>query len=246
MRRNIVALTVAMLLAAACGRSYNTEGMNLEQVEELAEEAFRESDFRAASRLYTELMFMYPGSSRIDYYIYRLGMSEAGSRYWADALFYFDKVEREYSRSQWSDDCAFQSAMVWWNQRQDYRKDLTPVLNCMLELDDFFAGYPGSSLIADAENLMDEINNHLARRALFIGQFYARRDKYSASLIYFLEALDDYGDTDCKAEVLISLGDLYFEQDNEYAARDYYRRAMNECELNEEQMIEVQSKLDEL
>ncbi len=246
MRRNIVALAAALLLVAACGRSYNTEGMNLEQVEELADEAFRESDFRGASRLYTELMFMYPGSSQIDYYLYRLGRSEAGNRYWADALFYFDRVEREYSRSQWSDDCAFQSAMVWWNQRQDYRKDLTPVLNCRAELEEFFLQYPGSSLLGDAEALMVDVNGHLARRALFIGQFYARRDKYDASLLYLLEALNDYGETDCMGEVLISLGDLYTEKDNEYTARDYYRRAMNECELSEEQTIELQSKLDEL
>ena len=58
MRRNIVALTAALLLVAACGRSYNTEGLNLEQVEELADEAFGDSDFSGASRLYTELMFM--------------------------------------------------------------------------------------------------------------------------------------------------------------------------------------------
>ena len=246
MRRNIVVLAAALLLVAACGRSYNTTGMNLEQVEELADEAFRESDFRGASRLYTELMFMYPGSSQIDYYLYQLGRSEAGSRYWADALFYFDRVEREYSRSQWSDDCAYQSAMVWWNQRQDYRKDLTPVMNCRAELEDFFLQYPGSSLLGDAEALMVAVNGHLARRALFIGQFYARRDKYDASLLYLLEALNDYGETDYMAEVLISLGDLYIEKDNEYTARDYYRRAMNECELSEEQVIEVQSKLDEL
>jgi len=245
MRRNTVALAAAFLLVAACGRSYNTAGMNSEQVEELAEEAFLESDFTGAARLYTELMFMYPGSSSVDYYLYRLGMSEAGNRYWADALFYFDKVEREYSRSQWSDDCAYQSAMVWWSQRQDYRKDLTPVLNCKAELENFFLVYPGSSLMEDAYSLLDNVNSHLARRALFIGQFYARRDKFEASVLYLREALNDYGETDCMAEVLISLGDLYFEED-ELTARDYYRRAMNECELSEEQIMEVQSKLDEL
>ena len=245
MRRNIVAIAAALVLVAACGRSYNTSGMNLEQVEELADEAFRDRDFKGASRLYTELMFMYPGSSRIDYYLYRLGMSEAGNRHWADALFYFDKVEREYVRSQWSDDCAFQSAMVWWSQRQDYRKDLTPVLNCRAELEDFYIKYPGSSLIGDAERLMGDVNGHLARRALFIGQFYARRDKHEASLIYFLEALNDYGEPDCMGEVLISLGDLYIKED-ELTARGYYRRAINECELSEEQIIEVQSKLDEM
>jgi len=136
--------------------------------------------------------------------------------------------------------------MVWWSQRQDYRKDLTPVLNCRAELEAFFLQYSGSSLLGDAEALMVAVNGHLARRALFIGQFYARRDKYNASLLYLLEALNDYGETDCMAEVLISLGDLYTEKENDYTARDYYRRAMNECELSEEQAIELQSKLDEL
>jgi len=246
MRRNIVILAFGLMLAAGCGRSYNTAGLNLEQLEILADEAFLEEDFRGASRLYTELMFMYPGSSRIDYYLYRLGMAETANRYWADALSYFDRVEREYSRSQWSDDCAYQSAMVWWIQRHDYRKDMTPVMNCKAELEIFFHEYPGSSLMEDAESLMDDVNNHLARRALFIGQFYLRRDKYDASLLYLLEALNDYGQIDYEAEVLISLGDLYSEKDNEMTARDFYRRAMDECELSEEQIIELQSKLDEL
>jgi outer membrane protein assembly factor BamD len=246
MRINIAVLTAVLILFTACGRSYNTSGMNLEQVETLAEEAFQDGDFNGASRLYTELMFTYPGSSQIDFYIYRMGMSEAGNRFWADALFYFDRVEREYARSQWADDSAYESARVWWRQRQDYRKDLTPVLNCAMVLEEFFANYPGSSLIEDAEELMGEVNNYLSRRALFIGQFYSRRDKFDASLLYLREALYDYGDTDCRAEILIALGDVYSEKGNDYTAREFYQRAIDECELSEEQLLELQSKLGEL
>lgn len=245
MKRNIAALAAVFLLALACSRSYNTEGLNLEQVEELAEEAFVESDFSSASRLYTELMFMYPGSSRMDFYLYRLGMAEAGNRFWSDAIFYFDRVEREYARSEWADDCAFQSARVWWNQRYDYRKDLTPVLNSKAALDNFFNLYPGSSLLEDAVSLIAEVNNHLARRALFIGQFYARRGKFDASLLYLREALNDYGEIECLPEVLIALGNVYADKGNDYTAGEFYRRAMDECELNEDQTVYLQSKLGE-
>jgi len=246
MRKNTVVLGVVLLLSMACGRSYNTAGMSIDQIEDLADEVFLESNFSGASRLYTELMFMYPGSSSIDFYLYRLGMSEAGNRYWADALFYFDRVEREYARSEWSDNCAYESAMVWWNQRQDYRKDLTPVLNCRIELENFFEEYPGSSLREDAIYLLGETDNYLARRALYIGQFYARRQKYDAALLYLREALNDYGEIDCIAEVMISLGDVYFEKGNEYTAREFYQRAIDECDLSEDQIAELQSKLDEL
>lgn len=246
MKKNIAGLVVVLMLTAACGRSYNTTGMSLEQIEELADESFQQSDYSGASRLYTELMFMYPGSSRIDFYLYRLGMAEAGNRFWADAIFYFDRVEREFTRSEWADDCAYQSARVWWSQRHDYRKDLTPALNSKAVLENFFDTYPGSSLLDDAVVLMGEINNYLALRALFIGQFYARRDKFDASLLYLREALNDYGEIDCRADVLISLGDVYSSEGNEYTAREYYQRAMDECDLNEEQTKELQSKLDEL
>jgi len=220
--------------------------MDLEQIEELADEAFENSKYSDASRLYTELMFTYPGSSRIDYYLYRMGMAEAGNRYWADALFYYDRVEREYGRSQWADDCAYQSAFVWWSQRNDYRKDLAPILNCKAALENFFEDYPGSSLLEDAVTLMGEVNNFLARRALFIGQFYARRERYDASLLYLREAINDYGEIDCLAEVLISFGDVYSCRGNTYTAREYYERAIDECELSDDQMSELIFKLDEL
>lgn len=243
--RKAVILT-AVLLTISCGRNYDTGNMDREQLEELSEQVFQEGDFRGASRLYTELMFTYPGSPLMDHYLYRLGMSEAGNRYWADALFYFDRLQSEYPRSQWADDCSFQSARVWWAQRYDYRKDMTPVLNCRDQLEDFYDRYPGSVLAAEADSLMSEVNDYLARRALFIGRFYARRERFDAALLYLREALNDYGEPQCRGEVLISIGDVYAAKGNDYTAREFYRRAVDQCDLTEEQLEEVQARLDEL
>lgn len=246
MKSIIAAVITVTLLAAACGRSYDTGGMTREQIEELAELAYQEEDYRDASRLYTELMFTYPGSARMDFYLYRLGMSEAGNRYWADALFYFDRVSSEFPRSAWSDDCAFESARVWWAQRKDYRKDLTPVLNCRDRLESFYDRYPGSELTEMADSLMAEVNEYLSLRALFIGRFYARRERYDAALLYLREALNDYGDTGCMADVLIAMGDVYSEKGNTFTAREFYQRALDQCDLTEDQLEDLQSRLGEM
>lgn len=245
MNVKMAVIIVLVVLTASCGRSYNTEGLDIQSIEELAEEAFQKEEYAAASRLYTELMFSYPGSARIDFYLYRLGMSEAGNRYWADALFYFDRVQNEFPRSQWADDCSYQSARVWWAQRQDYRKDLTPVLNCRDQLESFYDRYPGSSLLEEAESLMSEVNDFLARRALFTGQFYARRGRLDASLLYLREALNDYGEPDCMAEILLAMGDVYSMKGNNYRAREFYERALENCELDPDQLEEIQSRLGE-
>ncbi len=235
-----------LIAVSSCGKSYNTRGLDHEQLEQLADAAFLAEDFDDAAGLYTELMFAYPGAANIDMYLYRLGMSEATLRYWSDALFYFNRVQSEYSRSMLADDCLFQSARIWWMQRHDYRKDLTPIINARTLLSSFFEKYPGSSLIEEAEILNDNISNALSMRALFVGQFYARRNEYDASLLYLREALNDYGDTECKAEVLMAIGGVYVQRGNEYSARRYYQRALDECELNDEQLMELQTILEEL
>jgi outer membrane protein assembly factor BamD (BamD/ComL family) len=191
-------------------------------------------------------MFTYPGASHVDYYIFRMGMSEAGNRLWADALFYFDRVRNEYPTGQWADDATLQSAYVWWDQRRDYRKDLTPVLNCSDQLDIFFDRYPGSDLVEDAQELRSEVNSYLARRALFTGRFYARRQRYDAALLYLREALNDYGQPDCLPSILIALGDVYASKGNDYTARQFYQRAIDQCDLSQSQLDDVQSKLDDL
>lgn len=237
---------VAFLVFLGCGRNFDTSGMSLQQIEALADETFNDSDYRGASRLYAELMFSYPGSANSDFYLYRMGMSEAGNHYWADAIFHFEKVQNEFPRSTWSDDCAYETAMVWWQQRHDYRKDLTPVLNCQAALENFFAKYPGSDLNQEATDLQDQVNNYLAMRALFIGRFYARREKYDASLLYLREALNDYGTTDCRVDVLVALGDVYLARGNSFTAKEFYQQAIDMDQLDSEQLEELLQKMDEL
>jgi len=234
------------MVIAACGKTYNTSGLSRDEIEVMAEDAMLSDDHSGASRLYTELMFMYPGAPSTDLYLYRLGLAEAGLHYWADAVFYFTRVYTEFPRSEWADDASFEAARTWWLQRQDYRKDLTPVLNAVNQLDEFFAGYPGSPLIPEAELLLEDASTYLAERALFIGRFYARRQEYDAAVLYLREALNDYGETGCKADALIALGELYVETGNDYSARRSYQRALDECDLDPEQLAEVTEALEKL
>lgn len=245
-RYRIVPIVLVSAILISCGKSYNTEGFSRQQLEDLADEVFLQEDYSGASLLYTELMFTYPGAANTDFYLYRLGISEAGMRYWADALFYFNRVKADHPSSEWTDDCSFEIARTWWLQRHDYRKDLTPILNCREELTDFFLRYPGSVLLEEANALLDSVNNYLSMRALFIGEFYARRDQYDASLLYLREALNDYGDPACKADILIAMGGVYADKGNEYGARRAFQRAIDECELSEERLLEVQTLLEEL
>ena len=137
-------------------------------------------------------------------------------------------------------------ARTMWRQKRDYRKDLTPVLDAVGELEYFLSAFPGSELTGEALALQDSIFDYLSSRALFTGRFYARRDRFDAAILYLREALDDYGETSCRGGILIALGDVYTELGNTYSARTFYQRALDECELTEEQIREAEEGLDAL
>jgi outer membrane protein assembly factor BamD len=241
----IIILSAALPLLS-CGRSLDTRGLSLDEMEELADVLYTEGSFHDASNLYIELMFTFPGASNTDLYIYRLGVSDARQRLWADAEFYLWRVVNEFPRSIWADDAQLMLAQTLWRQKRDFRKDLTPVLDAAVELEYFLAAFPGSGLTGEAIALQDSIHDYLSSRALFTGQFYARRDRFDAAILYLREALDDYGETSCRGEILITLGKVYTELGNAYSAKTFYQRALDECELTGDQIREAEEGLEAL
>jgi len=243
-RTTIIAASILLLAAAAgCGRSYSITEMTREELEEAAEAAFATGRYRAAEDLYTGLMYRFPGAAHTDMYLYRLSLSQMELGLWADAEFGLRRLVRDFPRSAYADDGQLALARLFWAQHRDYRKDTTPVESAMTELAAFYDRYPGSELADDADSLRARIYDLLARRALFIGRFYARRDRHDAALLYLNEAMSRYGETDWKADILIQMAQSNYAQGNEFSAERLYRRARDECDLSPQQERTVEEGL---
>lgn len=246
MRRNafLTALSLAaFLLAAGCGRSYDITTMSREELENEASEAWAAGMYHDAEELYTGLMYRFPGAAHTDLYLYRVSASQRELGLWADAEFGLRRLVRDFPRSALADDAQLELARLFWDQRRDYRKDITPVEKAITELAAFYDRYPGSDLIEDAEELRADAYDLLARRNLFIGRFYARRRRWDAALLYLNEALSRYGDSSWKAEILIEMGRANSAQGNDFSARRFYQRAMDECDLTPGQQTAVEEGL---
>lgn len=238
------AITAAAVLFCACGRAYDSTGLPRTEIEALASAAFEEGDWRESQMLYTELLFSYPGASDTDLYLWRMALSAFQQREWADAEFNLRRITSDFPRSSLADDAQLQLALVFWEQRRDYRRDQSPVLDAVNELDTFDGLFPGSVLAPEARSLRDSCHANLARRALFVGQFYARRGLFDAAILYYRNALDSYGGLGCRADILISMGDAYLRSGNGFAARTSYQRAIDECDLDAERMERALEGLD--
>jgi len=239
-------LTVVLIVVAGCGSFPSTQGMEREQIIQLADQYYQSDEWSQASFLYTELMFRYPGDMETDMFLYRSGMVDRNQKLWADAEFYFYRVVNEFPRGVWADDAQFALAETMWMQRRDYRRDQTQVIRASEEIARFVETYPGSPLMDSAGELSTLINDYLAMRALFVGRFYIRRHETDAALLYLRDALDSYGETTCRGAVFVAMGDLYRSINNNYSAETYYNRALETCELTTSEEEEAMRGLQEL
>ncbi len=240
-----VIVTVFILLSA-CGTIPSTTGMERDQIIQLADDLFQNEKWTSASFIYTELMFKYPGDAETDFFLFRSGLADGHQKLWADAEFNLYRVVNEFPRGVWADDAQFALAETMWKQRKDYRKDQTQVIRAREEMLNFLEMYPASQLRLEAEELLLQINDHLALRSLFIGKFYIRRSETDAALLYLRDALNNYGDTSCYGAALIAMGDLYRSSGNNFSAETYYSRAIDSGQLTSEEMEEAQKGLLEV
>jgi outer membrane protein assembly factor BamD len=239
-------ISVAALLGlCACGTTVASGGMSREEMIQAAAGRFEQGQWSRASLLYTELQFRFPGDELYDLFLFRGALCNREMRLWADAEFGLYRVVNEFPRGAWADDAQLALAQTLWMQRRDHRRDPAPVIRAREEIELFLDRYPGSDLREQAESLLSGIDDHLALRALDTGRFYLRRDRPEAAILYLREALDSYPEASSRGRIMLTIGDAYLAQGNDYSARSYYRRAVDEGALTPEELLRVEEILSE-
>lgn len=92
----------------------------------------------------------------------------------------------------------------------------------------FIEKYPDSPLAPDAHERALRCRDRLARREIYIGNFYSRRDNYKAAAYRYKTVVDDYNDTQRYQEALYLLGKSYAKSDQYDLARQTLNRLVQE------------------
>src|SRR3990167_1305633 len=92
----------------------------------------------------------------------------------------------------------------------------------------FIEKYPDSPLVPDARERALRCRDRLARREIYIGNFYSRRDNYKAAADRYKIVVDDYNETQRYQEALYLLGKAYAKSDQYDLARQTLNRLVQE------------------
>lgn len=92
----------------------------------------------------------------------------------------------------------------------------------------FLEKYPDSPLAPDAREKIIKCRNRLAKREIYIGNFYSRRDNYEAAADRYKIVVTDYSDTSRYGEALYLMGRAYAKSDQYELARQALNRLVQE------------------
>ncbi len=119
---------------------------------------------------------------------------------------------------------TYRLALSYFERLSNAEKDPTSARTAIKWFNEFISKHPDSSLIAEAQKKIAKCRDRLAKREIYIGNFYSKRKNYRAAASRYSVVVTNYKDTKRLEEALYLLGEAYVKQ-NEF---DLARKALSQ------------------
>ena len=194
---------------------------------------------------FENLIYTYPGNTVIDTAQYYLGMCYYNRKDYGLAAGEFKRLLSAYPKSKFADDSQFQVAMCHYNLSPKYSLDQAETYLAIDEFNVLFSDYPLSPNIAEAREMVKELEDKLAKKAFMAGRLYLKMREYTSALTYFSFVRDNYPATEWAIKAFYYTGEAQMGQGKNDEARqtfDSFMLGFSDHEL----ASKAKSKLEKL
>lgn len=214
----VAALGLAVLVAAACGKS----AMNISSPDELYEQAVMEhadEGYDSAVQRYRELLDHYPLDPRAEEIELRIAHAHLANEAYPEAIAAFSDFQRMHPTSSHLPEVEYRIGQAYVEQIDTIDRDLGSAKNAHHRLQSVLARYPRSEFSKDARAQLLDVREHLAGRELYIAEYYFDRGFYGAGWVRTAALLKYYPETSTAAEAAEQLASAAADQGDAETAR---------------------------
>ena len=122
----------------------------------------------------------------------------------------FEQFVNSYPKSEKAEEAAFLSAKSYYEESPIYSKDKEETLKAIEKVQLFINGYPDSKYLAEANELVKELDFKLEKKAFEVAKQYNHIYDYKASIKSFNNFLLDFPGSSLKEDA------LYYKFNSEY------------------------------
>jgi len=126
---------------------------------------------------------------------YKLGLAHLALQNYEAAVTAFEQLVSRYPESPLVDDAHFQIAQASLKGTFKSAYDQSPTDLAIRELQGFVQRYPGSELTGEAAGRLQELTERRAEHEYQVAQFYERRKRLAAALIYYETVVEQFAQT---------------------------------------------------
>ncbi|GAA4971229.1 outer membrane protein assembly factor BamD [Algibacter aquimarinus] len=221
--KNIFYILLACLVLSSCNeyqKALKAEGEGaIAEKFKLGEALYNEGKFEKANKLFAQIVPNYRGKPQAEklMYLYSNSFYKMGDYYISG--YQFDRFAASYPKSEKVEEVSFLAAKSYYELSPVYTKDQKETKEALEKIQNFINIFPESEYIAEANELVKELDFKLEKKAFEIAKQYNRISDYPASVKSFNNFLFDFPGSTLKEEALF------------YRLDSAYKLATNSIEL---------------
>ena len=206
----VIVLSLIILNTLGCNRErVNLREMAPEEQFDYAKRLFDKKDYYKAKMQFTIIVLNNPGHQIIEKSQFYMAESYYFEKEYLLAVEEYEKLIRSLPRSDYVDDARYKVAMCYFKMAPKYSLDQEYTYKAITQFQQFLEEYPDSELRPEAEKMLAESVNKLAKKEYKDGELYRKMRYYRAALISFDSVLEKYYDTEFADDALYWKGECH-------------------------------------
>tara|TARA_B100000787_G_scaffold84191_1_gene62016 strand:+ start:171 stop:1019 length:849 start_codon:yes stop_codon:yes gene_type:complete len=176
-------------------------------------EGFKElnsGDTLLAAKKFNEAELIYPQSKWAPKAALMAGYSYYSQDYFGDAIYELNRFIKTYPNDKNFSYAYFLLAMCYYEQIVDEKKDLNSILESKRLFEYVISKYPNTDFAIDSKFKVELINNILASKEMYIGNYYYKKKKWIPAINRFKNILKEYDTTIYVEEAIHRLVEVHY------------------------------------
>tara|TARA_B100000963_G_scaffold359220_1_gene385887 strand:+ start:10889 stop:11719 length:831 start_codon:yes stop_codon:yes gene_type:complete len=225
MFKNFLIIIGLLIIFQSCSKNElvyeNKEAINPYNLYQEGIEAFNKNDYFFASKKFSEAEINF---QNMDFAAKSALMSSYalyGINFYSQAIDNLDRYLKIYPADKNVMYAHYLSAIIYFEQISDEKKDLKPLMDARNKIDFFLNKYPGTDYALDLRFKKDLIQNQLAAKELFIAKHYISVKKWVPAINRLKIIIENFDKTVFVEEALHRLVEIHYHLGLEDEAKKY-------------------------
>jgi len=174
-------------------------------------EAIKKGDVIFAAKKFNEAEILYPQSIWASKASLMTSFAYYSQNYYDDAIYNLERHLRNYPKDKNLDYVHYLMAMCYFEQLDDEKKDLKPLVRSREEFEYVIKHYPNTDFAIDAKYKLGLILDILAAKEMYIGRYYLKTKKWAGAINRFQNVVKNYDQTIYVEEALHRLVEINYK-----------------------------------